>query len=376
MNKSCVKELIITSNLIALIYIRFHFFPFVCSSGKCQIIHWRHGHKDDCLPATFSHASKESGFVVETALKNQPEINFNNEAKTCFDPTQQFDDTGSSSSSFPCFSSSSESSEISFDASVSEVLEAQTPTRADKVSSKGVDFHMSRTNSRSDEVDIPSLSRLSSTVSAVNSRLEANKMKRIKATKPDGGFQTTSFKDKRTGSGAVVLEEFVLDRTDLRSLQSSRSLRTSSSVKAQPSCGDVKKSMYSVGSGHHGVPNVDLRSSKCSKSLRTSLAEDYWQNKVQLCKDKETRSMLCRSSENDETCNKNGSPHNLLSDIEGVQILSQPTSNTLKSSVRKFVQHFKVSKQSKSYTFDMGKDSAGSYNHKVAFFIKFLNSQV
>ncbi|KAL7094463.1 hypothetical protein ACP275_11G105100 [Erythranthe tilingii] len=335
-------------------------------SGKCQIIHWRQGHKDDCLPATLLQASQESEFVVETATKNQSQIDFNTEAKFGFDPTQHLGDTGSSSSSSPCFSSSSGSSEISFDASATTVLELNTPTRPDKLASDSVELTTSHSISDSDELDIPSLSPLNSTVSEVNYVPQANKIKRSKAAKPDEGFQTTSIEDRRTCSGATVLEGFVPQTTESKSFQSNSSLKTSASMKAQPSSsGKVTKSMYLRGSSNHQVPNVEFRTSKCSKSLRTSSSEDYWKNETQLCKEKETRPMLFRSSEINKVCTKRGSTQNLLSDIEGVQTLSQPTSNTLKTSVRKIVQHFKVPKQSKSYTFDTGKDSA--YNHKMIF---------
>ncbi|KAI3462118.1 hypothetical protein Pfo_018781 [Paulownia fortunei] len=325
-------------------------------SGKCQIIHWRQGHKDDCRPATSLHASEESECVVETAS----------------DPTQQLDDSGSSSSSLPCFSSSSQQSETSSDASISEVLESGTPIRPDKVASEGINSHMSRTTSDSFEADVSCLFHLNSTVYAVNNTLKLNKIKRTQATKPDEGFQTTSFKDNRRGNGAAVLEEFVMRTTDLRSSQSSSSLKASSSVgnhknQSQQSSGKVTKSMYFRGSGNHHVSNVDLRSSQCSKSLSTS-SEEYWRNEAQMCKGKETRSMSFRSSGNDQKiCAKTGSTHTLLSEIEGVQMLSQPSSKALKTSVQKFVQHFRVSNQSKSYTFDLGKDSAGNYNHKVIF---------
>ena len=32
---------------------------FSCSSGKCQIIHWRHGHKDECCPPIATMQLKE-----------------------------------------------------------------------------------------------------------------------------------------------------------------------------------------------------------------------------------------------------------------------------------------------------------------------------
>ncbi|KAK6119992.1 hypothetical protein DH2020_046232 [Rehmannia glutinosa] len=338
-------------------------------SGKCQIIHWRQGHKDDCRPATSLHASKESECHMEAVLENQFENNINNEAKICSDPTQQLDNSGSLSSSLPCFSSSSGQSETSFDASISEVLESATPIRQDKESSEGINSHMSRTTSDSDEVDVPSLFPLNSTVYAVKNMLDANKINRTQPTKPDEGFQTTSFKYKRSGNGADVLKEFGLGTTELRSSKSSSSSKTSSSVvnhkNQAPSNGKITKSMYFRGSSNH---NIDLRSTQCSKPLSVSSSEGYWKNEAQMVNGKETRSKSFRSSENDQKkCTKMGSTHTSLSEIEDVQVLSQPTSKILKTSVRKFVQHFRVPKQSKSHRVDTWKDSAGNYNNKIIF---------
>ncbi|KAK4411722.1 Ubiquitin carboxyl-terminal hydrolase 17 [Sesamum angolense] len=281
-------------------------------SGKCQIIHWRQGHKDDCRPVASLHATKETKRVLETDLDNHVGIPFNNEVEICSDRTPDVEDSGSSSSSLPCVSSSTERSETSFDASVSEDLESETVSSPDKVASE------------------------------VNKTLKSNKINSELATKNDENFQSTSFKDKRSGNGAAVLQEFVLDATQLRSPQSSSSLQAVSSVangenQEHQSSGKVIKSVYSRGS-------------------------------AQLCTAKETRSMSFRSSLNDQKMyTEAGSLHTLHSEIKDARMLAQPTSKGLKTSVRKLVQHFRVSKQPKSYTFDMGKDSAGTYNHKVVF---------
>ncbi|KAL0396506.1 UNVERIFIED_CONTAM: Ubiquitin carboxyl-terminal hydrolase 17 [Sesamum calycinum] len=343
-------------------------------SGKCQIIHWRQGHKDDCRPVASLHATKETKRVLETDLDNHVGIPFNDEAEICSDRTPDVEDSGSSSSSLPCVSSSTERSETSFDASVSEDLESETVSSPDKVASEGIKSHVLQTISDPDKTDVPCLDPLNSTVYTVNKTLKSNKINSKLATKNDENFQSTSFKDKRSGNGAAVLQEFVLDATQLRSPQSSSSLQAVSSVangenQEHQSSGKVMKSVYSRGSGNHNqVSSVELRNSQCSKSLSTSSSNEYWKNEAQLCTAKETRSMSFRSSLNDQKMyTEAGSLHTLHSEIKDARMLAQPTSKGLKTSVRKFVQHFRVSKQPKSYTFDMGKDSAGTYNHKVVF---------
>ncbi|KAL0423147.1 UNVERIFIED_CONTAM: Ubiquitin carboxyl-terminal hydrolase 17 [Sesamum radiatum] len=341
-------------------------------SGKCQIIHWRQGHKDDCRPVASLHATKETKRVLETDLDNHVGIPFNDEVEICSDRTPDVEDSGSSSSSLPCVSSSTERSETSFDASVSEDLESETVSSPDKVASEGIKSHVLQTISDPDKTDVPSLDPLNSTVYTVNKTLKSNKINSKLATKNDENFQSTSFKDKRSGNGAAVLQEFVLDATQLRSPQSSSSLQAVSSVangenQEHQSSGKVMKSVYSRGSGNHNqVSSVELRNSQCSKSLSTSSSNEYWKNEAQLCTAKETRSMSFRSSLNDQKMyTEAGSLHTLHSEIKDARMLAQPTSKGLKTSVRKFVQHFRVSKQPKSYTFDMGKDSAGTYNHKL-----------
>lgn len=336
-------------------------------SGKCQIIHWRHGHKDECRPASSLHVSRESAFAVKTALQDQFEINSNNEAGICSDPTEQLDDSGSSCSSLPCFSSSTEHSETSFDASSNETFEPGTPMGPDKVASGGTDYHMSQSTSDSDEADVPSGSPLQPSTRVVNSKIGVTKI-----AKPEDGLRKTSTEDKRTGAGAALSKDCV-GTTELRSSKSYGSPKTSSvennTNQTHLSSDKVTKSMYSRRSGsHQHVPNIDIRNSPCLKSSSTTSLEDFWGNEAQLSRSKETRSLSFRSPDNDERMSsKTSSVHSLLSEFEGSQTSSQPTSKALKTSMRKFVDHFKVSKQSKSYTSDIEKDSAGNYNHKIIF---------
>ncbi|KAL8549234.1 hypothetical protein ACS0TY_008182 [Phlomoides rotata] len=333
-------------------------------SGKCQIIHWRQGHKDECRPASSVHASKGSARVVETAMEGQFAINSKDEPKICSDPTEELDDAGSSSSSLGCFSSSTEQSETSSDASTTDSLESVSPVKPGKAGSGGTYSHMSETTSDSDETDVHS--PLNHTVQAVNKKIEANKIERLQAIK-------TSVEDKRTGHGASVSENFVLGTTESKNSQSSGSSNPSSSTEnkknlAHPLSGSVTKSKYSRRSDHHLVPNVDIRSLPYSRSLSsTSLEEDFWGNEAQRCNATETRSLSYRSLENDQRMSmRSGHAPTLPSEIEG-QTSSQPTRKVLKTSVQKLVQHFKVPKQSKSCAFDMTKNSAGNYYDKIIF---------
>ncbi|PIN12517.1 Ubiquitin carboxyl-terminal hydrolase [Handroanthus impetiginosus] len=98
-------------------------------SGKCQIVHWRQGHKDDCQPAIALHGSKEAECIAERTPENQSAMQINDEAKICSNPKRELDDSASSSSSMSSFLSSTEQSETSFDASTTELVESGTPIR-------------------------------------------------------------------------------------------------------------------------------------------------------------------------------------------------------------------------------------------------------
>ncbi|KAL1566819.1 ubiquitinyl hydrolase 1 [Salvia divinorum] len=312
-------------------------------SGKCQIIHWRQGHKDECRPASSLFASKESASSVEIASQDQLEIYCNNESKICSDPNEHLDDSGSSSSSLPCFSSSTEQSETTFDASSIETFESGTPVGPDKVASGGIDYHMSQCTSDSEEADVPSTSPSNPTVQSANNKIGVIKIKKSQATNPDDGFHTTSTEDNRTRSEAAMSKKSAGDK--------------------------VTKSMHSrKASNCQQVPTVDNRNSRCLKSSSTTSLDDFWGSGAQLSRSTETRSLSFRSSENGQRIPlKTGSANCLLSEIEDAQNSAQPTGKIVKTPVQKFVEHFSVSKQPKSYTFDIGKDSAANYNHKIIF---------
>lgn len=56
---------------------------FVCSSGKCQIMHWRRGHKDECCRQLGAiEFQDESDFGGKAVLEKPSEVFGNNSRKT------------------------------------------------------------------------------------------------------------------------------------------------------------------------------------------------------------------------------------------------------------------------------------------------------
>lgn len=66
-----------------LISLQLFSWEFDCfSSGKCQIVHWRQGHKEECHPFTSSHESNEEEGSYQKVLKQEERKNHDNSIET------------------------------------------------------------------------------------------------------------------------------------------------------------------------------------------------------------------------------------------------------------------------------------------------------
>ncbi|GER26186.1 ubiquitin carboxyl-terminal hydrolase [Striga asiatica] len=331
------------------------------SSGKCQIIHWRQGHKDECRQASSPGAGYKSGYDVETASENQSATHLQNEMKICSDAGQEFNDSRSSSSSTSCFCSSTERSESSSDASTSEAVEFGTPTQPDKALPVAFRSHKSKTISRSCDADVPTPSP---SVYSVNHPPGGSK---IEKTKADDSLRSTSIRNKRKGDSVAVLEEFGQGGSELRTARSSSAARTSSTEKCKnlaPMPAD-KVTRIARSPGNRGMPNVESNS-ECSKSLKMLPSDEYWRNESQVSCSNEMKSTptFVSTGNCQKLPSKTDNRHIISSETEGVRNMPQETSKSLKTSVQKLVQHFKAPKQ------NMVTDLGGTYKHKIIFPVK------
>ncbi|CAA2962225.1 ubiquitin carboxyl-terminal hydrolase 17-like [Olea europaea subsp. europaea] len=136
-------------------------------SGKCQIIHWRQGHKDECRPATKLDASEGSECSMLSASHSQFKMQvskFNGGS----DSPQSLNGSGSLSTSLPRFSSSATHRETSSDASICEVPGSETPLRSDKLPSEDANTDMRRTTRDSANMEFARPSSLDSIDCSVN----------------------------------------------------------------------------------------------------------------------------------------------------------------------------------------------------------------
>ncbi|CAA0812515.1 Ubiquitin carboxyl-terminal hydrolase 17 [Striga hermonthica] len=323
-------------------------------SGKCQIIHWRQGHKDECRQATSPGASYKSGYDVETASENHA-THLQNEMKICSDASQEFNNSRSSSSSTSCFYSSTERSESSSDASTSEAVEFETPIQPDKALPVAFRSHKSKTISRSCDAEVPSPSP---SVYSVNHPPGGSK---IEKTKADDSLRSTSIRNKRNGDSVAVLEEFGQGGSELRTARSSSAARTSSTEKCKnldPMPAD-KVTRIVRSPGNRGMPNVEYNS-ECSKSLKMLPSDEFWRNESQVSCSNEMKSTptFVSTGNCQKLPSKTDNRHIISSETEGVRNMPQETSKSLKTSVQKLVQHFKAPKQ------NMVTDLGGTYKHK------------
>lgn len=368
---------------------------------------------------------------METAPENQFSMHLKNESKICSDPSEEFDDSGSSRSTTSSFFSSTDQSEASVDASTNEDVESRplpalharmkrefvvetAPAFAmhlkddTKISDPGEECDDSRSSGSSSScfssstkqsetspnaspnevVELGTRGRLDKEPSVgIDSHISetvsyfddanvpstshpaylVNKIEKTSAAKIDESLKSTNLKDKRKGGGVAKIEEFVSAESELGSPQSIIFARTSS-----------------TGDWEHPVQTSMSRVMR-SKSAKTS-GNNQMQN-IDRISDFSKSSKLSQSHEyrKNEVCNVKearpvttsmssgdrhtnaGSPQAISLETEGVRILSQSTGKGLKTSVRKLAQHFRVPKQSKSNTSDMVKDSGDNHDHKVAF---------
>uniref|UniRef100_A0A5B7BQJ4 Putative ubiquitin carboxyl-terminal hydrolase 17-like n=1 Tax=Davidia involucrata TaxID=16924 RepID=A0A5B7BQJ4_DAVIN len=344
-------------------------------SGKCQIIHWRRGHKEECFPALKTvHLNEEGDSGEKAASQNQFEIDGNDfdiegkfkisseapsvmdvddEVKPCADAKGTKVASASFSTSSTSFSSSTARSESTVDLSISEVLDSSTLGRSDGHPSDVVASHKLRTITNANGAELPTSLPSESIVDFVNSMSfasEPNKKKssysnekfhsRLKIPKTQtvisDDVQPTSLENRRTTTAAALPEDLVKDASKLRSLPSSSCSRS-----------------YSV--------TNDWRNDSCvskGKEVRSMPLNDSSDHSLVAA-----RCHLVPSVKSVETVGA----HALLSKDESIPSLSQNASKVLKTSVRKVVQQFRASKQSKPNLLSVGRDIAGKHNYKTVF---------
>lgn len=191
-------------------------------SGKCQIVHWRQGHKENCLPALivdpnvyggsddgqkvtkknletnadkFEARQSNEKFAEEPAVPNPgcpPEVQCvkddDSEDEFLAYRKETNSPSGSSATSFSGFSTSTSSSGSSDDVSVSESVSSFEPDRADGHQSANDALDILRTSFNVDQIDEskPLSPKFASLVDSVDGFAKLSKSNQVKPSFNDG----------------------------------------------------------------------------------------------------------------------------------------------------------------------------------------------
>ncbi|TYH28631.1 hypothetical protein ES288_A02G159100v1 [Gossypium darwinii] len=315
-------------------------------SGKCQIVHWRQGHKDECHPATDFAAKKRSGIQ---SYGCEVEIAF----KKSFDPSSVVEngdgnlkprvDAIATHSAFAPPSSSSLAG-VSPSCTSSESLVDVSPSRT---LMSGHNDKLGRQLSDDIANGIP------------KSRASAKNMK--EAISPSSESNNLSKLNKKKSSHEEV--EF------RRQLTKSNNLMHDG---AHPTKAAYNKSTGAV-SSEFLVTDASKKSNLTSLSAsrpRTVISDR--EDDLLLDESKHFTTSSCSTSGNHSSSAAGG--HSVHSSNSGLPAksnaaptLPQTTSNGLKMSLRKVVQQIKTSKQSKSHLFGFGNEGDKKHNYKIIF---------
>ncbi|KAE8715814.1 Ubiquitin carboxyl-terminal hydrolase 17 [Hibiscus syriacus] len=316
-------------------------------SGHCQIMHWRQGHRDECHPPTDFAAKKQSGLQNDSEMESK--FNISSDSSSV---VEDCDGDGnvkphadaiatvsafvpSSSSSLASLSPAGASSESPLDVSSSSTL---LSGHNDKLGRHHCDdiaigIPKSKTSAKnmkeaispsSESNNLSKLNKKKSTHEEVELGRQFAKNNNLM---PDGGHPTKAVYNKSTR--AVSSESLVTDASKISNLRSLGISRTRTVT------GDREAVLQLCESKH-------FTTYSCSTSGHLSSSAPGWHS-------------------------LQSSHSGLPAKINAAPTLPPTSSNGLKTSLRKVVQQFKASKQSKSHLFGFGNEADRKQNYKIIF---------
>ncbi|KAG7966541.1 hypothetical protein I3843_08G055400 [Carya illinoinensis] len=271
-------------------------------SGKCQIIHWRQGHKEGCYPPGTTQGIIDVGSMVTVQDDHKSSGgSFETEGRFCANPSERFpgepvysspglspdspcekiddkkseflqdskgtsSDSETSSMSFSGFSTSTTSGEVSDDVSEGE--------STDSNESQGSDVHLSVNNPLDIHETISSVKHINqsqalspkfaSLVYSVDRLTKANKLNQTKLNRRDGESGCASTSSSGLGSSCMLKDSVAEPRTVSSGLRGT----THDSIGSK-----IDTSDNYVLSNSHGVGDNKLSDSGSALSFSFSLSE-------------------------------------------------------------------------------------------------------
>ncbi|XP_062154833.1 ubiquitin carboxyl-terminal hydrolase 17 [Alnus glutinosa] len=317
-------------------------------SGKCQIMHWRQGHKDECCLSIASMQFQDnSDFSGKAILEKESEI---------FDTEGLHNGFASSGASFSAgFSPSCVGGNTSVDISSNQVIRSSTVDRSEKPLSDGVAPDMLGTTASFSETELTMPPPIGSTnlVNSVGHNSCANISNKVKSGHID---EVVDFKSQFSKAKPVLID-------NVKPANMGNSKPTRGSALGGKLVADASRFRHSPSLSCSGSDSVgdevedDSESSKC----------------------KEVRSLSCNASSdrpssatgghlvsNSKSAKIDGF-HALPTKVSSAPSLPQDIRNGLKKSVRKVVQQFRAPKESKLNLSGRGNEMDGKNNCKIVF---------
>ncbi|XP_039012577.1 ubiquitin carboxyl-terminal hydrolase 17-like [Hibiscus syriacus] len=313
-------------------------------SGNCQIMHWRQGHKDECHPPDFA-AKKQSGLhSYDSEVDNA--FNISSDSSSVVEDcdgggnvkphVDAIETVPSSSSSLTGLSPSGASSESLLDVSPSRTLLS------------GHNDKLGRQNSDDIATGIP------------KSRTSAKNMKKTISPSSESNNWSKLINKKKSTHEEVEMRRQIFKNNNL-----------------MPDGGHPKKGVYNKSTRAVSSESLGTDASKISnlRSLgisRTRTVTGDREDVLQLCESKHFTTYSCSTSCHHSSSAPGGhsvqsSNSGLPAKINAAPTLPPTSSNGLKMSLRKVVQQFKASKESKSHLFGFGNEADGKHNYKIIF---------
>ncbi|PON38803.1 Ubiquitinyl hydrolase [Parasponia andersonii] len=302
-------------------------------SGKCQIIHWRQGHKDECRPPTslmqFEEKSDSSG-EVDSFHGNDLEMEHKSGKLFA-------DEKGTKTGFAACAPGESYCSS-------KDILDSETRVRIEKPLSDGIgpDVLGKTTNIKEMETASSPLSGSVKLATSVDCISSTNQFSEMDSSHADGNMKSTLQSKK----AKTAKHENVQPATNL----SSKKLAKGTPLM-EKSGKDTAKSRRSL--SNKGEDNLSPFECKEDRSLSSVASVDHPSSS--------TGEHFVSSSKS----SKNDGYHALPVKSSSIPTLPQNASNGFKTSILKVVQQFRAPKQSKCNVSSLGSENTGK--HKLIF---------
>ena len=403
-------------------------FVFMCfSSGKCQIVHWRQGHREECRPPSNTHQTEdlvsdlgkkiaeqhyrevhdEKSQIGSTEYKTSsekpslsdiklsPKISCRKDDNRGVESLAEGNITDSnselSSNSFSGFSTSNIASESSDDSSVCESIISNEHERTEEhiFAEPTLDNSDATSKDNSMGVAIASSPKFASLVDAADGVSSMNKLNQVRPGFSKESKLTSNGSSRLSMGKGPIIEPSTVSSGFWDKTLDSRVIKDDANSDPMPSHSDDDALPKSSGNnmscaGSASSENEVVDSSGCGgassihnlQSVGSKVSNHVMNNPGSTLKSAEIRypphaladtKLVSRAEGHSDYITKSGNNDIQSGTVASSQVASCPpnSNNALKTSVLKVVDQFKGSNLSKHFPLAVGSQIAGRYSDKV-----------